>query len=116
MSLCEAERRKRQRNESHRKSQRILSFKDWCALNNISEATGRGIPSDTAANLWTWTPRARSVKGCSTIIWRKLRTGPPFVTNGLTPIYNIHKARQWLAAGGTAGVRKAGAKRAPRIS
>jgi len=26
-----------------RKSQRILSFKDWCALNNFSEATGRRI-------------------------------------------------------------------------
>jgi predicted site-specific integrase-resolvase len=34
MSLREAERRK---------SQRILSFKHWCALNNISEATGRRI-------------------------------------------------------------------------
>jgi predicted site-specific integrase-resolvase len=30
-------------NETHRKSQRILSFKYWCALNNISEATGRRI-------------------------------------------------------------------------
>jgi hypothetical protein len=36
--------RRRQRNESsHRQSQRILSFKQWCALNNISEATGRRI-------------------------------------------------------------------------
>jgi hypothetical protein len=41
MSLREVERRNRQRKESLRKSQRILSFKDWCALNNISEATGR---------------------------------------------------------------------------
>jgi predicted site-specific integrase-resolvase len=24
-------------------SQRILSFKDWCALNSISEATGRRL-------------------------------------------------------------------------
>ena len=39
MSLREVERRNRQRKESLRKSQRILSFKDWCALNNISEAT-----------------------------------------------------------------------------
>jgi predicted site-specific integrase-resolvase len=38
-----SERRKRQRKESHRKSQRILSFKQWCELNNISEATGRRI-------------------------------------------------------------------------
>ena len=30
-------------NDSHRKSQRILSFKTWCALNNFSEATGRRI-------------------------------------------------------------------------
>jgi hypothetical protein len=43
MSLREAERRQRQRKESHRKSQRILSFKDWCRLNNISEATGRRL-------------------------------------------------------------------------
>jgi predicted site-specific integrase-resolvase len=30
-------------NEFPRKSQRILSFKNWCSLNNISEATGRRI-------------------------------------------------------------------------
>jgi predicted site-specific integrase-resolvase len=29
--------------EAERKSQRILSFKDWCALNSISEATDRRI-------------------------------------------------------------------------
>ena len=29
--------------EFPRKSQRILSFKNWCSLNNISEATGRRI-------------------------------------------------------------------------
>jgi hypothetical protein len=43
MSLREAERRQRQRKESHRKSQRILSFRDWCRLNSISESTGRRI-------------------------------------------------------------------------
>ena len=43
MSLREAERRQRQRAESHRTSQRILTFKQWCALNSISEATGRRI-------------------------------------------------------------------------
>jgi hypothetical protein len=43
MSLREADRRNGQRNESTRKSQRILSFKAWCALNNFSEATGRRI-------------------------------------------------------------------------
>jgi hypothetical protein len=43
MSLCEAERRKRQRKESRRKSQKILSFRDWCRLNSISESTGRRI-------------------------------------------------------------------------
>jgi predicted site-specific integrase-resolvase len=42
VSFCKAERR-RQRKESLRKSQRILSFKAWCALNSISEATGRRI-------------------------------------------------------------------------
>ena len=42
MSLREAERRER-RNEFSRKSQRILSFKDWCRLNSISESTGRRI-------------------------------------------------------------------------
>ena len=42
MSLREAERRQRQRDESHR-SQRILSFKQWCILNSISEATGRRL-------------------------------------------------------------------------
>jgi hypothetical protein len=43
VSLREAERRKRQRKESRRKSQRILSFRDWCRLNSISESTGRRI-------------------------------------------------------------------------
>jgi len=43
MSIGEAERRNRQRTESPRKSQRILSFKDWCRLNSISESTGRRI-------------------------------------------------------------------------
>jgi predicted site-specific integrase-resolvase len=42
MSLREAERRER-RKEFARKSQRILSFKDWCRLNSISESTGRRI-------------------------------------------------------------------------
>jgi predicted site-specific integrase-resolvase len=37
MSLFEAQRR------NSRRSQRILSFKAWCSLNNISEATGRRI-------------------------------------------------------------------------
>jgi predicted site-specific integrase-resolvase len=31
------------REVERRKSQRILSFKYWCALNNISEAAGRRI-------------------------------------------------------------------------
>jgi predicted site-specific integrase-resolvase len=31
------------REAGQRKSQRILSFRCWCALNNISEATGRRI-------------------------------------------------------------------------
>jgi hypothetical protein len=186
MSLCEVEQRKRQRNESHRKSQRF-SFKDWCALNNISEATGRRIPSQEDASsakakggpLSTvdQTDRGQTCSNdqagsaveykfnllvlaeiqagadkdnCFRIVhgtcckslgmdamspkregllhdylseaeltaeldkdirtlqrWRKLRIGPPFVTNGLTPIYNIDKARQWLPAGGTAGVRRA---------
>jgi hypothetical protein len=44
MTVREAERRQRQRAESHRnKSQRILSFKQWCQLNGISEATGRRL-------------------------------------------------------------------------
>ena len=43
MSLREVERPNRQRKEPLRKSQRIMSFKDWCALNNFSEATGRRI-------------------------------------------------------------------------
>jgi hypothetical protein len=42
MTVHEAERRERQRQTSHR-SQRILSFKQWCALNSISEATGRRL-------------------------------------------------------------------------
>jgi predicted site-specific integrase-resolvase len=37
MSLSEPDRR------NSRRSQRILSFKDWCALNSVSEATGRRI-------------------------------------------------------------------------
>jgi len=43
MTLRESERRQRQRAESHRTSQRILTFKQWCALNSISEATGRRL-------------------------------------------------------------------------
>jgi predicted site-specific integrase-resolvase len=35
-------RRQRQHEPSHR-SQRILSFKAWCELNSISEATGRRL-------------------------------------------------------------------------
>jgi hypothetical protein len=43
MTLREAERRQRPRKESHRTSQRILTFKQWCVLNSISEATGRRL-------------------------------------------------------------------------
>jgi hypothetical protein len=43
MTLREVERRQRQRETSQHRSQRILSFKQWCALNSISEATGRRI-------------------------------------------------------------------------
>ena len=43
MTPREGERRQRQREESHRTSQRILSFKAWCLLNSISEATGRRL-------------------------------------------------------------------------
>jgi hypothetical protein len=42
MTRREAERRQRQ-SKSRRQSQRILSFKAWCALNSISEATGRRL-------------------------------------------------------------------------
>jgi predicted site-specific integrase-resolvase len=42
MSLREAERRQRQRQAS-RRSQRILSFRQWCILNGISESTGRRL-------------------------------------------------------------------------
>ena len=42
MTLRESERRERSRKPS-RKSQRILPFKVWCALNSISEATGRRL-------------------------------------------------------------------------
>jgi hypothetical protein len=43
VTLRETERRQRQRAESHHTSQRILTFKQWCALNSISEATGKRI-------------------------------------------------------------------------
>jgi hypothetical protein len=43
MTVHEAERRQRQRETFRRTSQRILSFKDWCRLNSISEATGRRL-------------------------------------------------------------------------
>jgi hypothetical protein len=43
MTLREAERRQRQRAESHRTSQRILTFKAWIELNGISESTGRRL-------------------------------------------------------------------------
>ena len=33
----------RQRGTSRRTSQRIFPFKEWCALNSISEATGRRL-------------------------------------------------------------------------
>lgn len=39
--------------------------------------------------------------------WRKLRVGPPFVLKGITPIYHIELARQWLAAGGTGSNKSA---------
>jgi hypothetical protein len=42
MTLREGERRQRQREQS-RRSQRILSFKQWCELNAISAATGRRL-------------------------------------------------------------------------
>jgi hypothetical protein len=43
MTTREAERRQRQRNKEPRQSQRILSFRQWCALNSFSEATGRRL-------------------------------------------------------------------------
>jgi hypothetical protein len=45
--------------------------------------------------------------------WRKLRIGPPFVMNGTAPIYNIDKARAWLAAGGTAAAARPARQRQP---
>jgi hypothetical protein len=42
--------------------------------------------------------------------WRKLRIGPPFVMNGVRPIYNTEQTRKWLADGGITG-RKVVAKR-----
>lgn len=43
--------------------------------------------------------------------WRKLRVGPPFVMNGITPIYPRPGAVKWLQAGGTAGAAKARRRR-----
>jgi hypothetical protein len=43
MSIREAERRQRLHATSHRTSQKILSFRQWCELNSISEATGRRL-------------------------------------------------------------------------
>jgi hypothetical protein len=47
MTLREAERRRRQRWHSLEHTpldqQRILSFRQWCTLNSISERTGRRI-------------------------------------------------------------------------
>ena len=43
--------------------------------------------------------------------WRKLRVGPPFVMNGITPIYHRPGAAKWLQAGGTAGVTKTRGRR-----
>lgn len=37
--------------------------------------------------------------------WRKLAIGPPYTMNGLTPMYSVEKAREWLAAGGVASVK-----------
>jgi hypothetical protein len=37
--------------------------------------------------------------------WRALRIGPPFTMSGKQVLYNVEAVRQWLAAGGTAGVR-----------
>jgi hypothetical protein len=36
--------------------------------------------------------------------WRDLRIGPPFITLGSEIIYPIAGTKEWLAAGGTAGV------------
>jgi hypothetical protein len=34
--------------------------------------------------------------------WRKMQIGPPYVRTGRDVIYNIERAKHWLAAGGTA--------------
>jgi hypothetical protein len=38
--------------------------------------------------------------------WRKLGIGPPVTMTGITPNYNVEKAGQWLAAGGTASIKQ----------
>ena len=50
--------------------------------------------------------------------WRTLQIGPPYTLINLQPVYNLERAREWLAAGGTAGSsnrpasrRRSGAKR-----
>jgi hypothetical protein len=35
--------------------------------------------------------------------WRQLKIGPPVIMLGEQPLYDIEKARAWMAAGGTAG-------------
>jgi hypothetical protein len=37
--------------------------------------------------------------------WRKLGIGPPFTMAGIKPMYNVERAREWLAAGGTASAK-----------
>jgi hypothetical protein len=38
--------------------------------------------------------------------WRDRGIGPPYVMNGVTPLYHRPGTAQWLAAGGTAGVKR----------
>jgi hypothetical protein len=38
--------------------------------------------------------------------WRKQQIGPPFTMIGEAPFYSVEAGRQWLAAGGTAVIRR----------
>jgi hypothetical protein len=80
MSLCEAERRKRQRKESRRKSQKILSFRDWCRLNSISESTGRRIIAAGKIRVTQLSERRIGVgeddKAHDDFRWRRVRPRP----------------------------------------
>jgi hypothetical protein len=82
MTFRETERRAKQRAQSNRESaleQRVLSFNDWCYLNNISPATGRRIlKSGKGPKVIRLSTRRIGITIAANAAWQTARsTGPP---------------------------------------